>query len=293
MKKNVITFIVMVAMLTATFLTGCDTKDTNTGTATADQTVVATADETSPTEDATATETEAKTVAPTEKSTEADNKKSDKDAEDNEDENENEDSGSASNTSNNNSSSGSNTTTTNKKPSSSNNSSSNTNKKPSSNNNSGSNTTNNKPNNNSSSNNNSNSNSKPNTNNNNNSGNTNTKPAPAPVITDDTDIPHSQLCTDANMQKVTSAVNDYFINLGMIYNPSLNAGNCGWFLVQTNLTASYECSVNYFKSNTIYAFESDANTFLSMSNATYSDLTFYCYAEYQGNGEYNIYFCHE
>ena len=287
MKKNVIAFIVMVAMLTATFLTGCDTKDMNTDTATIDQ-VVATADETSPTEDATDTETEAQTEAPTEKSTETDKKKSDKDAEDNEDENENEDSGtgSASNTSNN-SSSGSNTTTTNKKPNSNNSSSNST--KP--NNNSGSNSSNNKPSNNSGSNNNSNSKPNTNNNNNNNSGNTNTKPAPAPVITDDTPLSHDQLCTDANMQKVTSAINDYFINLGMIYNPSLNKDNCGWFYDCTYSTD--DGSVNEYISREIQGFESEANAFLNMYDSVYSDLTFYCYAERRSDGEYDIYFCHE
>lgn len=279
MKKNIITFIVMVAMLTATFLTGCDTKDTNTGTATADQTVVATADEASPTEDATATETEAKTVAPTEKSTEADKKKSDKDAEDNEEENENENNGtgSASNTSSNNSSSGGGSSTTNKKPSSSNNSSSSS--------------SNNKPNNNSSSNNNSNSNNKPNTNNNNNSGNTNTKPAPTPVITDDTPLSHNQLCTDANMQKVTSSVNNYFSGAGMIYNPSLNKYNSGWFYCYTDSTDAW--SVNEYTNRILAFFESEANAFLNMYDSTYSDLSFYCYAERRSDGEYDIYFCHE
>lgn len=281
MKKNVITFIVMVAMLTATFLTGCDTKNANTDTATADQTVVATADETSPTEDATTTEIEAKTEAPTEKSTEADNKKSDKDAEDNEEENENENNGtgSASNTSSNNSSSGGGSSTTNKKPSSSNNSSS------------SSSSSNNKPNNNSSSNNNSNSNNKPNTNNNNNSGNTNTKPAPTPVITDDTPLSHDQLCTDANMQKVTSAVNNYFSGAGMIYNPSLNKYNSGWFYCYTDSTDAW--SVNEYTNRILAFFESEANAFLNMYDSTYSDLTFYCYAERRSDGEYDIYFCHE
>lgn len=285
MKKNVIAFIVMVAMLTATFLTGCDTKDMNTDTATIDQ-VVATADETSPTEDATDTETEAQTEAPTEKSTETDKKKSDKDAEDNEEENENEGNGtgSASNTSNN-SSSGSNTTTTNKKPNSNNNSSSNTTKP---NNNSGSNSSNNKPSNNSGSNNNSNN--KPNTNNNN-SGSTNTKPEPTPVITDDTPLSHDQLCTDANMQKVTSAVNNYFSGAGMIYNPSLNKYNSGWFYCYTDSTDAW--SVNEYTNRILAFFESEANAFLNMYDSVYSDLTFYCYAERRSDGEYDIYFCHE
>lgn len=35
------------------------------------------------------------------------------------------------------------------------------------------------------------------------------------TVTDDTPISHSQLCTDANMNKITSAVNTYFVNLGI------------------------------------------------------------------------------
>lgn len=146
--------------------------------------------------------------------------------------------------------------------------------KPSSNTNSGGNTT---------------SSQKPAQNNNNNKPNDNT----TQVVTDDTPIPHSQLCTDANMSKITSAVNTAFSNKGMILNSTLNKDNCGWFLTQTNLTAYSECSVNKFANDTITSFTNEVDAFLSMSGASYSDLTFYCYAEKQPNGEYNIYFCHE
>ncbi len=280
MKTKVLTSIILVAMILITILSGCGATDTNKETATADQTVTATEETKAPTEAETESPTEEDTEAPTEKESEADKDNEDDKEDKNKEEtsNKSKNNSSTNTSSNSNSSSGnSSASTTNKKPSSSSNSSSSS----SSNSNLGSSSS---------------SNSKPSSNSNSNSSSSsssNSSSKPATVVTDDTDIPHSQLCTDANMQKVTSAVNDYFINLGMIYNPSLNANNCGWFLVQTNLTTSYECSVNYFKSNTIYAFESDANAFLSMSNATYSDLTFYCYAEYQGNGEYNIYFCHE
>ena len=151
--------------------------------------------------------------------------------------------------------------------------------KPSSNTNSGGNTT---------------SSQKPAQNNNNNTSNNN-KPNDntTQVVTDDTPIPHSQLCTDTNMSKITSAVNTAFSNKGMILNSTLNKDNCGWFLTQTNLTAYSECSVNKFANDTITSFTNEADAFLSMSGATYGDLTFYCYAEKQSNGEYNIYFCHE
>lgn len=113
------------------------------------------------------------------------------------------------------------------------------------------------------------------------------------TVTDDTPIPHSQLCTDANMDKITSAVNTYFVNLGMTHNPSLNKDNSGWFLTQTNLVAYSECSVNNFMNDTIVSFNNEADAFGSMYGVTYSDWTFNCYAEKQANGEYNIYFCHE
>lgn len=113
------------------------------------------------------------------------------------------------------------------------------------------------------------------------------------TVTDDTPISHSQLCTDANMSKITSAVNTYFVNLGMTHNPSLNKDNSGWFLTQTNLVAYSECSVNNFMNDTIVSFNNEADAFGSMYGVTYSDWTFNCYAEKQSNGEYNIYFCHE
>ena len=152
--------------------------------------------------------------------------------------------------------------------------------KPSSNTNSGGNTT---------------SSQKPAQNNNNNSTSNNNKPNDntTQVVTDDTPIPHSQLCTDANMSKITSAVNTYFVNLGMTHNPSLNKDNSGWFLTQTNLVAYSECSVNNFMNDTIVSFNNEADAFGSMYGVTYSDWTFNCYAEKQSNGEYNIYFCHE
>lgn len=113
------------------------------------------------------------------------------------------------------------------------------------------------------------------------------------TVTDDTPISHSQLCTDANMNKITSAVNTYFVNLGMTHNPTLNKDNSGWFLTQTNLVAYSECSVNNFMNDTIVSFNNEADAFGSMYGVTYSDWTFNCYAEKQANGEYNIYFCHE
>lgn len=114
-----------------------------------------------------------------------------------------------------------------------------------------------------------------------------------PIVTDDTSIPHSQLCTDENMRKVTSVINNYFVNLGSPYNPTLNKDNCGWFLTQTLMSKYEECSVNKFTNDTLVSFINEANAFLEMSDATYTDWTINCYAEKQPDGEYNIYFCHE
>ena len=150
--------------------------------------------------------------------------------------------------------------------------------KPSSNTNSGGNTT---------------SSQKPAQDTNNNTSNDNKPSNNSQTVTDDTPIPHTQLCTDANMDKITSAVNTYFVNLGMTHNPSLNKDNSGWFLTQTNLVAYSECSVNNFMNDTIVSFNNEADAFGSMYGVTYSDWTFNCYAEKQDNGEYNIYFCHE
>lgn len=114
-----------------------------------------------------------------------------------------------------------------------------------------------------------------------------------PVITDDTAIPHSQLCTDENMSKVTSVINNHFVNLGSPYNSTLNKDNCGWFLTQTLMSKYEVCSVNKFTNDTLVSFINEANAFLEMSDATYTDWTINCYAERQPDGEYNIYFCHE
>lgn len=114
-----------------------------------------------------------------------------------------------------------------------------------------------------------------------------------PIITDDTAIPHSQLCTDENMSKVTSVINNHFVNLGSPYNPTLNKDNCGWFITQTLMSKYEECSVNKFTKDTLVSFINEANAFLEMSDATYTDWTINCYAERQPDGEYNIYFCHE
>lgn len=113
------------------------------------------------------------------------------------------------------------------------------------------------------------------------------------IITDDTAIPHNQLCTDENMSKVTSVINNHFVSLGSPYNPTLNKDNCGWFLTQTLMSKYEECSVNKFTKDTLVSFINEANAFLEMSDATYTDWTINCYAERQPDGEYNIYFCHE
>ena len=113
------------------------------------------------------------------------------------------------------------------------------------------------------------------------------------IITDDTVIPHSQICTDENMSKVTTVINTHFVNLGSPYNPTLNKDNCGWFLTQTLMSKYEECSVNKFTNDTLVSFINEANAFLEMSDATYTDWTINCYAERQPDGEYNIYFCHE
>ena len=113
------------------------------------------------------------------------------------------------------------------------------------------------------------------------------------IITDDTPIPHDRLCTDENMSKVTSVINNHFVSLGSPYNPTLNKDNCGWFLTQTLMSKYEVCSVNKFTNDTLVSFINEANAFLEMSDATYTDWTINCYAERQPDGEYNIYFCHE
>lgn len=114
-----------------------------------------------------------------------------------------------------------------------------------------------------------------------------------PIITDDTPLSHDRLCTDENMSKVTSVINKHFGNLGSPYNPTLNKDNCGWFLTQTLMSKYEVCSVNKFTNDTLVSFINEANAFLEMSDATYTDWTINCYAERQPDGEYNIYFCHE
>ena len=291
MKKNIVALLVLVALLVTTFLTGCDNKEVNT--ASPDQIVSATEETKAPTEVDTEEETEAPTEAPTEKETEADKDNADDTDEDENTANEQNNSGSASNTSSNkNTSNGSSSaTTTNKKTSSSSSSSSNSNLGSSSSSNS-------KPSSNSSSNSSSSSSSSSNKKPSTGSSNTTT------VVTDDTPIPHSQLCTDANMQKVTSAINNYFINLGMVYNPSLNHNECGWFYDTTSNDRHSTWSVNEMINREIQGFESEVNGILlaeqyySDGETSYyytpqpSDYQFYCYSVRQSDGEYDIYFCY-
>lgn len=155
--------------------------------------------------------------------------------------------------------------------------------KPSSNNSSGNTTTTQKP--------------AQNTNNNtNNSNQSNKKPNnnTTQTITDDTKLTHKQFSTSANMQRVVTSLNSYYANKGMILNTGLTIDNSGWmFAYQGELNTSAVRSYNEQYNRIVTGLDEQIDAFLEMSEATYSDLTFNCYAQMQSNGEYHIYFCHE
>ncbi len=155
--------------------------------------------------------------------------------------------------------------------------------KPSSNNSSGNTTTTQKP--------------AQNTNNNaNNSNQSDKKPNnnTTQTITDDTKLTHKQFSTSANIQRVVTSLNNYYANKGMILNTSLTIDNSGWmFAYQGEFNTSAVRSYNEQYNRIVTGLDEQIDAFLEMSEATYSDLTFNCYAQMQSNGEYHIYFCHE
>ena len=114
------------------------------------------------------------------------------------------------------------------------------------------------------------------------------------TVTDDTKLTHKQFSTAANMQRVVTSLNSYYVGKGMTLNTDLTTDNSGWmFAYQGELNTTANRSYNEQYNRIVTGLDEQIDAFLEMSEATYSDLTFNCYAEMQSDGEYHIYFCHE
>lgn len=126
--------------------------------------------------------------------------------------------------------------------------------------------------------------------------NSNNKPSnsTSQTVTDDTKLTHEQFSTAANMQRVVTSLNNYYIGKGMTLNTGLTTDNSGWmFAYQGELNTTANRSYNEQYNRIVTGLDEQIDAFLEMSEATDSDLTFNCYAGIQSDGEYHIYFCHE
>ena len=137
-------------------------------------------------------------------------------------------------------------------------------------------------------------------NNNNNTSNktesSDNKPSSKPVtVTDDTKLPHSQLSTAENMQRMVSHIISHNQSKGMTYDPSLNINNSGWlFGYRGCLNTTANRSYNEQLSRIVNGLDEDIDSILALDGfaISYSQMSFNCYAEQQSDGEYNIYFCY-
>jgi len=117
---------------------------------------------------------------------------------------------------------------------------------------------------------------------------------PSQTITDDTKLTHEQFSTAENMQRVVTSLNNYYVGKGMTLKTDLTTDNSGWmFAYQGELNTTANRSYNEQYNRIVTGLDEQIDAFLEMSEATYSDLSFNCYAEMQSDGEYHIYFCHE
>lgn len=122
------------------------------------------------------------------------------------------------------------------------------------------------------------------------------KPSSKPVtVTDDTKLPHSQLSTAENMQRMVSHIISHNQSKGMTYDPSININNSGWlFGYQGCLNTTANRSYNEQLSRIVNGLDEDIDSILALDGfaISYNQMSFNCYAEQQSDGEYNIYFCY-
>ena len=122
------------------------------------------------------------------------------------------------------------------------------------------------------------------------------KPSSKPVtVTDDTKLPHSQLSTAENMQRMVSHIISHNQSKGMTYDPSPNINNSGWlFGYQGCLNTTANRSYNEQLSRIVNGLDEDIDSILALDGfaISYNQMSFNCYAEQQSDGEYNIYFCY-
>ncbi len=115
-----------------------------------------------------------------------------------------------------------------------------------------------------------------------------------PIITDDTKLTHEQFSTEENMQRLTSELNVHYAKTGMTLDSTLNKHNTGWmFTYQGEIDKTAVRSYNEHWDRIVIGMDEQIEAFLAMSDATYTDLRFYYYAELQPDNEYHIYFCYQ
>lgn len=102
-------------------------------------------------------------------------------------------------------------------------------------------------------------------------------------ITDDTALPHSDLCTADNVAKWTAAITAKCAELGMTQDATLKGFN---IIINTDDNKGQTQSFNEVKSEYVQKAEAQLQ---SAIDGEYSDYTFNCYSEPQDDGEYYIY----
>lgn len=126
---------------------------------------------------------------------------------------------------------------------------------------------------------------------------TNNKPAETKpvVITDDTPLTYEEFVNDKNIQRLCDDINAYFIAKGMIYTPSLNKDNTGWFYGYCSaMEKTAVRSYNQEKARTITCLDEQVEAVLvGLAGHPVDTWTFNCYYGIDCDGYYNIYFCYQ
>ncbi len=101
------------------------------------------------------------------------------------------------------------------------------------------------------------------------------------------------------MKKLTSYVNNYFSDLGFVYDTSLNKNNSGWlYSCSADYVGDYYFSFNEIKKRESESFFDQLEAITALDGLTfgkdiqYSDVRFNCYYQKRSDGEYDIFFCY-
>ena len=112
------------------------------------------------------------------------------------------------------------------------------------------------------------------------------------TVTDDTKLTHEQFCSADNMNRVSTALINRYVEKGMTYDNTITTSNSGWmYAYQGQVDGQAVRSYNEHLERIIVGMDEQLDAFMQMHGATYSVLSFNCYEELQADGEYDIYFC--